>query len=85
MSWPSDELVQRALATVRALTPWERDRWLSMFDLLYAEREPHEPDNEEQRTQTRVERLKEIYPDVFEAIASTTEHYAEQARKENNR
>jgi hypothetical protein len=95
VSYAADRLASRLIAQaqaavgarMRALTPAELKRWHEMFTQLYAEREDHEPENEEQRTQTRVERLRGIYPDVFEAIGSTAEEpgYAEQARKEQQR
>jgi hypothetical protein len=52
----------------RALTPREQERWRAMFVELYAERADDEPENEDQRLQTRVERLRLRYPDVFACL-----------------
>jgi hypothetical protein len=49
----------------RDLRPDERARLHQMFTELYAERGDGEPEHEEQRLQTRVERLRHRYADLL--------------------
>jgi hypothetical protein len=52
----------------RSLTPEEKSRFQQCLRLLHADPLPGEPENEEQRIQTRLELLRPLYPDVFELI-----------------
>lgn len=63
------------MSMLRQLTPLEHARLRELLELLHAERAEGEPAHDEQRLQTRVEKLRESYADVFALIAKEKERY----------